>query len=119
MHFPTRWRPSSALAPPGGRQSALATACATLAARHNARGLTAPVEPSITSYHGRPALVLMAGRFAEACLATVADERLRALPLIGGIDQAVDNTDVLNSPMVYRRLAPLFAALAPDGSTSD
>jgi hypothetical protein len=33
------------------------------------------------------------------------DPALRALPLIGGIDQLADSTDALTNPAVYRRLA--------------
>jgi hypothetical protein len=55
----------------------------------------------------------MADRYAEACLATVTDPTLRALPLTGAIDQFVDSTDVLSTPSVYR---PLVATW-PDLST--
>jgi hypothetical protein len=50
----------------------------------------------------------MADRFAETCLATVDDPELRALPLIGAVDQVVDSTDVLSAPAVYRRLAAMW-----------
>lgn len=92
----------------GTRETALADAYRTLARRHNDTALTDPVDPSTRNYHGRPALVLMADRFAEKCLATVVDPMLRALPLIGSIDQAVDSTDVLATPRRYRRLAGLY-----------
>ena len=87
----------------GGVPSAGATS--PLAAPAQPRGLTAPVDPALRPYHGRPARVLMADRFADACLATVDDPELRALPLVGGIDQVVDSTDVLADPAVFRRLA--------------
>jgi len=90
------------------RESALAEAYTALARRYNDRGLTKPVDPSITTYHSRPARVLMAGRFAEACLASVTDPVLRALPLVGAVDQACDSTDVLENPRTYRRLAGLY-----------
>jgi hypothetical protein len=54
--------------------------------------------------------VLGSARFAEACIARVADERLRALPLIGGIDQWSDNTDVRSTPAVFRRARALYTA---------
>lgn len=91
------------------REEALAAAYAALARRHNDAGLTATVDPSIRTYHSRPARVLMADRFSEACLATVTDRQLAALPLIGAVDQAVDSTDVLARPQTYRRLAALYA----------
>jgi hypothetical protein len=91
------------------REEALADAWTALGHRHNASGLTGPVPVTIGTYHDRPAQVLMAGRFADALLATVTDPALRGLPPIGGIDQVIDNTDVLTTPALYRRLAALYA----------
>lgn len=47
----------------------------------------------------------MAGRFVEACVRTVSDPALKALPLIGAVDQVCDSTDLLSDPAGYRRLA--------------
>lgn len=91
------------------REEALADAYGAIAGRHNGAGLTAAVDPGTRSYYGRPARVLMADRFTDACLATVTDPVLRALPLVGAVDQVVDSTDVLQHPLRYRRLAPLYA----------
>jgi len=52
--------------------------------------------------------VLMADRFATATAATVTDPWLRAQPLIGGVDQIVDNVDVLSDPARCRRLASVY-----------
>lgn len=93
----------------GPRQDALGQAYRSVAARHNAAGLTAPVDTTLREYHSRPARVLMADRFADACFATVTDPALRGLPPVGAIDQVVDSTDVLESPALYRRLAGLYA----------
>ena len=90
------------------RESALAAAWSALAIRHNDAGLTAPVDPATRNYHERPALVLMADRLVDACLATVTDPALRSLPLIGAIDQVIDTAEVLQNPTVYRRLANLY-----------
>lgn len=92
------------------REQALAAAYRALARRHNATGLTAPVDPSIRDYHGRPAQVLMADRFTDALLRTVTDPDLLSLPLIGAVDQVTDSTDVLQRPDVYRRLEDLYAS---------
>jgi hypothetical protein len=40
--------------------------------------------------------VLGTTRFVDACLARVDDPILRSLPLVGGIDQMSDSTDVAN-----------------------
>lgn len=98
-----------------GRGSALAESYTALARRHNAARLTDPLDVAIRDYHRRPARVLMADRFAEACLATVTDPMLSALPLIGAVDQAVDSTDILSEPRLCRRLAGLYAAARPGG----
>ena len=95
------------------RENALAAAYTALAGRHNRTGLTAPVDPAVRGYYQRPARVLMADRFTQACLATVTEPALLTLPLIGGIDQVVDSGDVLQSPASCRRLAPLYAAIDP------
>jgi hypothetical protein len=90
------------------RESALAGAYTLLARRHNATRITEPLDIATRSYHDRPAQVLMADRFAEACLATVTDPELRDLPLVGGVDQAVDSVDLLTAPQRWRRLAALY-----------
>jgi hypothetical protein len=90
------------------RGDALAAAYVALAERHNRAGLTSSVPPTIGPYHSRPAQVLMADRFTEALLATVADPALRRLPLIGGIDQHSDSTDLHQDPRLFRRTAALY-----------
>ena len=92
------------------REESLARAYSALADRHNSTGLTAEVDPRTRAYHERPTRVLMADRFTEAALSTVTDPKLRALPLVGGVDQVVDNTDVLSDPVSCRRLAGLYDA---------
>jgi hypothetical protein len=90
------------------REQALADAWTALGHRHNASGLTGPMPVAIGSYHDRPAQVLMADRFTDALMASVSDPVLRGLPPIGAVDQIVDNTDVLTTPALYRRLAALY-----------
>ncbi|WBQ02604.1 DUF4037 domain-containing protein [Kribbella sp. CA-293567] len=90
------------------REHALTTAYEKVARRHNALALTAPVDPSPRPFHDRPALILDAGRFEQACLDRVSDQRLKDLGLIGTIDQFADNTDVLSNPAAYRRLISIY-----------
>lgn len=92
------------------RESALAGAYTQLARRHNAARISEPLDAAVRSYHERPAQVLMADRFADACLATVTDPALRDLPLVGAVDQAVDSVDLLCAPQQWRRLAALYSA---------
>ncbi|ADB31930.1 hypothetical protein Kfla_2865 [Kribbella flavida DSM 17836] len=90
------------------RERALVTAYGLLARRHNALGITDEVDPAPRQFHDRPATVLGAERFAEACVGRVRDPRLRGLELVGSIDQCADSTDLLSNPVAYRRLVTLY-----------
>ena len=79
-----------------------------LARLHNATGLTEPVDPTVSSFHTRPFLVLKSDRFVDACVARIDDARLRALPLVGSIDQIVDSTDVLERPHLARAMRGIY-----------
>ena len=72
-----------------------------MAARHNALGLTAPVDEGVQLFHTRPFRVLGSSRFVAACLEQVTDPWLRSLPLTGAVDQWVDSTDVLSESSVF------------------
>jgi hypothetical protein len=63
------------------RQAGLCQAYEATAARHNALGLTPPLDPTVRPFYDRPFLVLDAGRFATALQATVDDPALRAFPV--------------------------------------
>ena len=100
-------------ADPAGREAALVEAYEAVATQHNAAMLTAEVDPRTRPFHGRPYRVLMAGRFAEACLAAVGDPWLRGLPPAGTVDQFVDSTDVLSAgdrPQLLRGFYDRIAA---------
>ena len=91
------------------RETALGGAYEAVARRFNALGLIEPVDPELRQFHNRPARVLIAYRFADPCLASVADPALRALPPIGGIDQVADTSDALNDPAVFRRFRDVWS----------
>jgi uncharacterized protein DUF4037 len=91
------------------REAALVTAVEALATRHNALGLTSPVDTTVRLFHGRPFRVLGSGRFVDACLARVTDPWLKSLPPIGAIDQFADSTDVLSC---FRELGNIYASWA-------
>jgi len=93
------------------REVALVAAVEELAARCNALGIADALEPTVRLFHSRPYRVLSSGRFADACLARVEDPWLRAQPLIGGVDQISDSTDVLEDPRVFKRIAELYASV--------
>jgi hypothetical protein len=91
------------------RETALGSAYEAVARRFNALGLIEPVDPELRQFHNRPARVLIAYRFADPCLESVADPALRALPPIGGIDQVADTSDALNDPAVFRRFRDVWS----------
>jgi hypothetical protein len=93
------------------RESGLVEAYEAVAHRHNALEVTAAVDPTARLFYGRPFRVMGAGRFVDACLAEVTDAQLRGLPLIGGVDQWSDNTDVRSKPPVFRRARHLYGPL--------
>ena len=91
------------------REAALGRAYEAIARRFNALGLIEPVDPELRQTHNRPVRVLIAYRFADPCLESVADPALRALPPIGGIDQVADTSDALNDPDVFRRFRDVWS----------
>jgi hypothetical protein len=90
------------------REQALVEAVELVARKHNELGIGELVDPTIRLFHDRPFRVLGSSRFVDACLAEVFDPWLRALPLVGSIDQLADSTDALSDPAVSRRLGALY-----------
>jgi hypothetical protein len=92
------------------REAALARAYTVAAEAHNALGLTEPLDPRPSAFHGRPYQVIHGDRFAEALKASIQDPRVRSLVeaagLVGSVDQWIDSTDVLSAPAeVCRRVS--------------
>lgn len=92
------------------REAALCRAYECVARRHNALGITEPVDPTARPFHSRPYLVIGGDRFADACRGRIGDPWLAEQPLVGGIDQLSDSTDVLSYPQRARRLGSLYDA---------
>ncbi|GAA2881724.1 DUF4037 domain-containing protein [Streptosporangium fragile] len=80
------------------REEHLGQAYRRAAALHNRVGAGPALETGLRSYHRRPFQVLDAGRFADALTGAITDERVRALPPVGSIDQFGDCTDLLTHP---------------------
>lgn len=87
------------------RQRHLTPAYEILATRHNTLGLTEPIDPTVRQFHTRPFLVLDSHRFADALVESIRDPTLRAIPLLGAIDQYVDSTDLLDRSAAEDRRA--------------
>jgi Domain of unknown function (DUF4037) len=90
------------------REAGLVDAYEAVARRHNALGVIDPVEPTARGFHARPFRVIGAERFVEACRAQVHDPWLRALPLIGAVDQWCDNVDLRENAAVLRRAREMY-----------
>jgi hypothetical protein len=90
------------------RENALVRVVEELGARHNAARVTRPVEGTVRLFYTRPFRVLGSARFVDACLERVTDPWLKSLPLVGGIDQFVDSTDVLNHPVRFAAAASFY-----------
>lgn len=78
------------------REGNLVAAYEAVAIRHNGLGITERVDPVVRQFHNRPYRVLCADRFVTACRERLHDREIRALPLVGAVDQFADSTDVLS-----------------------
>ena len=94
------------------REAGLCAAYSITARAQNELALAEPVDPAVRPYHDRPFLVLHAERFADALRRGITDPAVRDLPPLGAIDQIVDSTDVLCSPVRTRRIVGALLAEA-------
>ena len=94
------------------RQNELAVVYECVAGMHNALGITDPLPAKVSTFFGRPFLVIqLAGGFAEAIRERITDEsvkRIAAGALIGSIDQFSDSTDILSDPQLRKKLRSLY-----------
>lgn len=94
------------------REAALAQAYLVAAELQRSRGRPGAFEPRIGRYFGRPFTVINAHEISRAMQAEIADPALKALPIIGSLDQVTDSTPVTEAPVRARRA---MAALLDDG----
>ncbi len=93
------------------REEHLSRAYILMANKHNALGITPPLKAEVSSFHGRPFMVLHADRFVKALRDAIQDPEVKALtPHLGSVDQIVDNTDLLEDPARCRLLHHLYTA---------
>jgi hypothetical protein len=91
------------------RESYFTLAYEFVAAMHNELGVTDPLPTQVSSFHNRPFLVIHGDRFADAIRAAITSQEVRDLPLnLGGADQFVDSTDVLDDPERFDRLKMMY-----------
>ena len=84
----------------------------SVARMHNGLGITEPLATRVSTFFGRPFLVIeLAGGFANAIRDNISDEsvkRIAASGLIGSIDQFSDSTDILSDPHWRKKLRSLY-----------
>ncbi len=92
------------------RETHLGAVYTIVAQRHNDLALATPLPTQVSPFWARPFQVIHADRFVEAILAAIGDEQVRALPTnLGGVDQWVDSTDVLDEPARFAALRVMYA----------
>ena len=86
------------------RGEALAAAYLLLANRQMEDGVGDRFEPIIGPYYGRPFTTINADDAVEATVGAIEDPVLKALPVIGSLDQVTDLTPVLEDPKAAQRM---------------
>ena len=97
------------------REAALAEAYEALGRLQQARGVPGAIEPRIGPYFGRPFTVINADEMIAALRAEIDDPWLKALPILGSLDQLSDSTPMIESD---GRARAAMAALLDDGKAS-
>lgn len=102
--------------------AALAHVYEQIAHAHNDLGLTEPLDESTRYYFERPFLVIGGDRFAAALASGLRGTDCEDLPLIGNIDQFVENTasgghSPLSIPAAVYQVASVHRATAASASS--
>ena len=91
------------------RQQLLSRAYEYIANAHNELGITEHIQPTVSSFHGRPYDVIHADRFGSAIRSQISDEKVLALtPDVGYVDQFSHSTDILSYPSRRRRVRGVY-----------
>jgi hypothetical protein len=91
------------------REAGLVEAYEAVARRHNELDVTEPVDPTVRAFWGRPFQVLFADRFVDSLRAAITDPEVRAIDHeAGSVDAVSDNTDFLDLPRCFRKLADRY-----------
>ncbi len=93
------------------REKHLSVAYEYVAEMHNALGITEKLPAQVSSFHGRPFMVIQGDVFVEALRAKISDpevKRITSKTFIGSVDQFSDSTDVLSDRRIFRKLRELY-----------
>ena len=91
------------------REAGLVEAYEAVARRHNELGVTEALDPTVRAFWGRPFQVLFADRFVDSLRAAITDPEVRVIDHEAGpVDAVSDNTDFLDLPRCFRKLADRY-----------
>ena len=93
------------------REQYLVEAYEMLAAAHNLLKLTDPLDPRVTSFHGRPFKVITLQGFAKSIVEQIRDpvvQKIAERPLVGGLDLLSDNSDLTENLSWRMRVRSLY-----------
>jgi hypothetical protein len=90
------------------RQKYLIPAYEFIARKHNTLSLTNPLPETTTQFFGRPFQVIALHGFSDALLSEISDPQIATFPLIGGVDQWSDNTDLLEARDLHPKISRIY-----------
>ncbi len=96
-----------------GRQPHLSQAYEYVANMHNQLGITKPLPCTVSQFHERPFLVISMGAFSKAISDQIQDPVVKEIakkPLVGGVEQFSDSTDLLSNAVWRSTLRGLYTA---------
>lgn len=79
-----------------------------VAQKHNELKITSPLSTKVSSYYGRPYLVIHADEFANAIKENIKDSEIKALKPIGSVDQFTDSSDISENKDLFRGLVSIY-----------
>ena len=93
------------------REKHLCAAYQIVAKMHNDLGITEPIEAKVSSFHGRPFMVIHGELFTDALRAQISDPIMRRIAEnthVGAIEQFSTNTDLLSDTEIARKIRSIY-----------
>jgi hypothetical protein len=90
------------------RENNLSKAYEEVARMHNKSGITKKLSAKVSGFHDRPFKVIDAERFTNMILKEIKDRDIRRLKPIGGVDQFISSTDLLEDAELIEKLKGLY-----------
>lgn len=93
------------------REKELSKAYTIVANKHNSLHITKILDAKTSYYYGRPYLVIHADRFATVIRERIQDKEIKAIKLIGSVDQFTDSVDISNDLGLRQNLGTVYSSL--------